>query len=442
MKVFIILLLLLLNFNALSVENLVFHTNEPIYVIGDIHGDLVRAQNLLRGLSLIDQNNRWTGGRSVLVQTGDRIDRWHQDYETLNFFNELVKEAKEVGGEVFNLVGNHELRNSIGKFLRHATSESYRPYKIFNHLYETLPQNCKDNYEKEKQKHINSVNPDYIDMVKKDIQEKEEAGLFGRVVAFCPGGYHAKNLAKDYGVLIVNDIVFVHGSLEKAYSNLGRNGLAMLNLEIQRWFKGESLDLKIIDDDKAPFDSRYFAEDFTDNKCADLTDVLLDVGAKKMVIGHTIQSEGITSFCENKLFRIDVGMSRGFSFKIPKQLQALKIVDNKVEVISVDDEFRGQDLILESMELINQSTFSCENYIPSNLPYNRCSKEIAIKIFKSFLDDSIFYSTFLAEKIDDLFHINPLENSCLFQIKNRYILYSHFSYIPLGQEQNICKLSL
>jgi hypothetical protein len=34
-------------------------------------------------------------------------------------------------------------------------------------------------------------------------------------------------------------------------------------------------------------------------------------GAKRMVVGHTIQEAGINAACGGRVFRIDVGLSRG-----------------------------------------------------------------------------------------------------------------------------------
>lgn len=34
-------------------------------------------------------------------------------------------------------------------------------------------------------------------------------------------------------------------------------------------------------------------------------------GAQRMVVGHTIQGAGINSACDNRVFRVDVGLSRG-----------------------------------------------------------------------------------------------------------------------------------
>jgi hypothetical protein len=46
--------------------------------------------------------------------------------------------------------------------------------------------------------------------------------------------------------------------------------------------------------------------------CETLKKVLEGIpGAERMVVGHTIQEQGINSACGDRVFRIDVGMSQG-----------------------------------------------------------------------------------------------------------------------------------
>jgi hypothetical protein len=40
-----------------------------------------------------------------------------------------------------------------------------------------------------------------------------------------------------------------------------------------------------------------------------LARVLQQVGAKRLVVGHTVQKNGISGACQDKVFRIDVGLS-------------------------------------------------------------------------------------------------------------------------------------
>jgi hypothetical protein len=65
---------------------------------------------------------------------------------------------------------------------------------------------------------------------------------------------------------------------------------------------------------------------------------------EKIIIGHSIQMEGINSICNNRVFRIDTGISRAFNIK--NKLEVLEIIncndfyriiinDNKVERIKL-----------------------------------------------------------------------------------------------------------
>ena len=58
--------------------------------------------------------------------------------------------------------------------------------------------------------------------------------------------------------------------------------------------------------------------------CAALASVLAKLGAKRMVVGHTVQKQGITNACDGKLWRIDVGLAAGYGGPI----QVLEVSDN------------------------------------------------------------------------------------------------------------------
>jgi hypothetical protein len=49
-----------------------------------------------------------------------------------------------------------------------------------------------------------------------------------------------------------------------------------------------------------------------DVDCGAVKAALAAVGAKRMVVGHTVQARGITAMCEGALWRIDVGMSKAY----------------------------------------------------------------------------------------------------------------------------------
>lgn len=98
-------------------------TIAPIYVIGDIHGYLGVLRTILREAHLIDAAHHWIGGSATLWFLGDLVDRGPDSVAVLDFVMALQQEAREVGGSVDSLLGNHELlmlaayqfgQNSIG----------------------------------------------------------------------------------------------------------------------------------------------------------------------------------------------------------------------------------------------------------------------------------------------------------------------------------------
>ncbi|HEY9765586.1 MAG TPA: metallophosphoesterase, partial [Chroococcales cyanobacterium] len=63
---------------------------------------------LLTAGKLIDSNQRWIGGRSLLVIVGDSIDEGPKSIEVLDLWAALSTQAKAAGGLVIPLLGNHE----------------------------------------------------------------------------------------------------------------------------------------------------------------------------------------------------------------------------------------------------------------------------------------------------------------------------------------------
>src|SRR5690606_24472494 len=82
-----------------------------VVAIGDLHGDLEATRKALRLAGAIDAKDRWVGGALVVVQTGDAIDRGDDDRAILDLLERLSREAKQAGGALYALSGNHEVMN-------------------------------------------------------------------------------------------------------------------------------------------------------------------------------------------------------------------------------------------------------------------------------------------------------------------------------------------
>jgi len=53
-----------------------------IVAVGDLHGDIGNAQEVLEMAQVVDSNGRWSGEVDIFVQTGDIIDRFVPRFNT------------------------------------------------------------------------------------------------------------------------------------------------------------------------------------------------------------------------------------------------------------------------------------------------------------------------------------------------------------------------
>ncbi|MGH9175971.1 MAG: metallophosphoesterase, partial [Vicinamibacterales bacterium] len=93
-----------------------------LVAVGDIHGSYDALTTILRRAGLVDERLKWSGGRTVLVQTGDYTDRGTDVRKVMDLLMQLEKDAKAAGGQVIALAGNHEIMNAMGD-LRDVTPE-------------------------------------------------------------------------------------------------------------------------------------------------------------------------------------------------------------------------------------------------------------------------------------------------------------------------------
>jgi len=95
--------------------------SQRVVIIGDVHGDLKRFKNILKHANIINDDLEWIASppETIVVQLGDQVDslnrhpdiqNWEvlEDWNMLHFTNSLHNIAKEKGGKVISLIGNHE----------------------------------------------------------------------------------------------------------------------------------------------------------------------------------------------------------------------------------------------------------------------------------------------------------------------------------------------
>jgi hypothetical protein len=100
-------------------------TDQDIFALGDVHGDYDGAVSLLVGAKLVKnvpdapEHATWIGGRTVLVITGDLVDKYTQNLAVLTLFQTLRDGAAAAGGRVVATIGNHE-----AEFLANPTASN------------------------------------------------------------------------------------------------------------------------------------------------------------------------------------------------------------------------------------------------------------------------------------------------------------------------------
>ena len=120
-------------------------TDEDVYAVGDAHADYDRLVNLLAALKLISaatsdpETVDWTGGKSVLVITGDMIDKWKHSLKVIALVRKLEKDAATKGGRVIATMGNHEAEflanpngNKTVEFANELKSAGLKPSQVGN----------------------------------------------------------------------------------------------------------------------------------------------------------------------------------------------------------------------------------------------------------------------------------------------------------------------
>ncbi|HEY6725918.1 MAG TPA: metallophosphoesterase [Polyangiaceae bacterium] len=250
-----------------------FPEPERLVAIGDLHGDADAARAALKLAGAVDDKDAWIGGKLVVVQTGDQLDRGDGERAIVDLFDALAEQAARTGGRVLALNGNHETMNVQGDF-RYVTQQGL---------------------------HFGDVAPasPYAGAAPERYRERAEA--------FLPGGAYAKSLSRRPVVAVVGASAFAHGGILPEHL---KYGLDRINREVMAWMAGDTTQMPaaIAAEDGLVWTRAYGGPE-SPEVCQAVRRVLDDLRVKRIVVGHTVQKAGVTSICDGAVWRIDVGLS-------------------------------------------------------------------------------------------------------------------------------------
>lgn len=292
----------------------VYKKCKKVYVIGDIHGDLRAFIYSLRLANVIDKDLDWVGGCNRVVQIGDIVDRKTRvdgedgrndedsEFKIFALMLKLQYQAYKAGGGFHCVLGNHELMNVMG---------------------------IHDYVSPEGQRHFMRGGGGGAGGA--------EGG--GRHEYFRPGGTFARYLACTWNPVVkIGEWVFCHGGISPKIASTYK--MSDVNLVMRDYLYGNTLHAK----------QAYFKELFTGNhsilwnrdfavnepNAEKVKKTLEKLKAKHMVVGHTIQSNGITSRYGGAVWNVDAGMSEAFGRR--------RVPQDRVQILEVNEMGQGNVL--------------------------------------------------------------------------------------------------
>ncbi len=292
-----------------------------IVAVGDLHGDFSVWRDIARAAGLIDDAGHWSGGRTVLVQTGDVVDRGPESLKIILDLMQLQKEAPRVGGQVVTLVGNHEAMN-VTDDLRYVSAGDYAAFADANSaatqdaVFEASKAAITAAYR--------TRDPSITDAgVRQAFDAATPLGMIEHQRAWHPDGRIGRWVARNPAVVLIGGTLFVHGGISAAYARLP---IAEINRRIDEALAAkDTAPDSIISDPLGPLwyrglvtrsdpDDEAARSQSTSGVAAptieqELDQVLTAYGAQRIVIAHTPILSGIQISHDGKLIRIDTGIS-------------------------------------------------------------------------------------------------------------------------------------
>ncbi len=266
-----------------------FPEEKKLLVLSDIEGNFSALKKLLEAASVIDQNFNWIFGKGHLVLLGDFFDRGGNVTESLWLIYYLEEKAKSAGGYVHFILGNHEIMNLSGD-LRYTQKKYLENARLITGDYLTL------------------------------YDESSELGKWLRT----------KNIVEKIG-----DLLFVHGGISGDLLRLNMP-LKSINSLAQPYYGNDGFD----DDDKivnlvfgqyGPFWYRGYYENPAAAMQAQVDSALSQFRVKRIITGHTIVQDTISTLFNGKLIDVDVHHAAGNS-------ESLLIEDGKYYRINAEGE--------------------------------------------------------------------------------------------------------
>jgi len=311
-------------------------TAERVVAVGDVHGAYDSFVAILRAAGLLDSRDRWTGGRAILIQTGDVLDRGDDSRRVLDLLRRLERDAPRAGGRVLPLLGNHELMRVLGDW-RYVSPGELRAFRnadsaqLRELVYGNIVAATRDRAAAEKM-------PFDEKAFREQFLKEVPLGFIEMRQAFDVKGEYGPWVRARPTMAIVNGIAYLHGGISDKVAPLGCAGV---NAAVAKELASMPVPPERIPDllsaaEHGPLWYRGLAQEPEDAFAPTLTAILEQIKARAFVIGHTPVLPGriVTRF-GGRVVQIDGGMLGGEFFPKGNPV-ALEIKGTEMTAIYLD----------------------------------------------------------------------------------------------------------
>jgi len=351
---------------ALTLTTAAGSQESRIIAVGDVHGTPDALRAILRTAGVIDLEDRWAGGDTTFVQTGDLMDRGHGVRDLLDLMIDLDEQAPAAGGRVISLLGNHEMGNLVGYYDPNSNSpEAFAA--IVGAFAADEPPKLRKRAVAEWRRWSRRFAHCTVES-KNDWLASRPPGFFAYAAALGPEGRYGQWLRSHGVVAQLGDTIFLHGGLspnvEAAWDTSSTEAInRRVAFELERfdedkaWLIEEGISLthpdldelfcalgtelqrakadaspsararearlqEVVDrmptadnwlsfNGEGPLWFRGFDRWAGEEGAAELEKISQMYDARRFVVGHTPQTGGLSARFDDRIFLIDVAMVFG-----------------------------------------------------------------------------------------------------------------------------------
>ena len=252
-------------------EKCEFSKQTNLFILSDIEGNFSALRKLLQANKIISEDFNWQFNNGHLVLIGDFFDRGEQVTELLWFIYSLEEKAKDAGGYVHFILGNHEIMN-LSADLRYVNKKYLDNAGLLDQKYTSL------------------------------YDENSELGRWLRT----------KNIVERIG-----DFIFTHGGISSAVNNLNLS-IRDINKLARPYYADTTSEYSnqnsdILFSDFGPFWYRGYYDKNNAAIPSQIDSTLSQFNVKHIVTGHSIVADTVSMWYGGRLFNTDVLHSTGKS---------------------------------------------------------------------------------------------------------------------------------